>query len=81
MAGQYTGVQARLKDACSRKPIYVIGWADNFNLVLEDVVSGVSACGRVFDLLQRLYVVIKRSPKRHGEYLSCVSDLYLDDGP
>jgi hypothetical protein len=31
-------------------------------------------------LLQKLYVVIEGSPKRHGEYLACVSDLCLNDG-
>jgi len=80
MAGQYTGVQARLKGQCAREPIFIHCWAHKLNLVLQDVVKGVPECSRIFDLLQKLYVVIEGSPKRHGEYLSCVSDLGLADG-
>jgi hypothetical protein len=80
MSGQYSGVQARLKAVCSRDPLFIHCWAHNLNLVLQDVVKSVSACDRIFNLLQKLYVVIEGSPKRHGDYLACVSDLFLDDG-
>ena len=81
MAGQYSGVQARLKEVCPRQPVYIHCWAHVLNLVLQDVVKGVQLCSKTFDLLQKIYVVIEGSPKRHAQYLACVSDLNLDDGP
>jgi len=80
MAGQYSGVQARLKQLCVREPLFVHCWAHNLNLVLQDTVKNVLVCRQIFDLLNKLYVVIEGSPKRHGEYLSYVSELCLDDG-
>jgi len=31
MSGQYNGLQARLKDTCPRKPVYVHSWAHVLN--------------------------------------------------
>lgn len=81
MSGQYGGVQARLKEVCPRQPVYIHCWAHVLNLVLQDSVKCVQSCSRTFDLLQKIYVVIEGSPKRDAEYLACVSDLHLDDGP
>ena len=50
------------------------------NLVIHDVVKSVPLCSRTFELLQKIYVVVEGSPKRHSEYMSCVVDLHLDDG-
>lgn len=80
MAGRYSGVQARLKQMSRREPIFVHCWAHVLNLVLQDVVKQVPLCARTFDLLQKMYVVIEGSPKRHGEYLTCISNLGLDNG-
>lgn len=80
MSGQYTGLQARLKDTCPRKPIYVHCWAHVLNLVLQDAVRSVRLCTQTFDLLQKVYVLIEGSLKRHAEYSRCVSCLGLDDG-
>jgi len=48
---------------------------------VQDVVKVVPVCSTVFDVLQKLYVLIEGSPKRHSEYLSCLSDLRLENGP
>ena len=48
---------------------------------MQDVVKVVPVCSTVFDVLQKLYVLIEGSPKRHSEYLSCLSDLRLENGP
>lgn len=80
MAGRYSGVQARLKQMSRREPIFVHCWAHVLNLVLQDVVKQVPICARTFDLLQKMYVLIESSPKRHGEYLTCISNLELDNG-
>jgi len=80
MSGQYNGLQARIKELSSRNPLFVHCWAHVLNLVLQDAVKSVAMCSRVFDLLQKLYVVIEGSPKRHAQYHACVSGLGLDDG-
>lgn len=59
--------------------MFIHCWAHNLNLVLQDTVKNVPLCRQLFDLLQKLHVVIEGSPKRHGEYLSCVSELCLND--
>ena len=51
MSEQYNGLQARLKDKCPRKPIYVHCWAHVLNLVLQDAVKSVRLCTQTFDLL------------------------------
>jgi hypothetical protein len=73
MSGQYNGVQAKLKELCTRAPLYVHCWTHILNLVIQDVVKSVALCSRTFDLLQKTYVVVEGSPKRHGEYMACVS--------
>jgi hypothetical protein len=40
----------------------------------------IALCSRTFDLLQKTYVVVEGSPKRHGDYMACVSDMHLDEG-
>jgi len=80
MSGCYSGVQARLKDVCPRRPMYVHCWAHVLNLVIQDVVKSVPLCSRTFDLLHKAYVLIAGSPKRHAEYLACVADMKLGDG-
>ena len=50
------------------------------NLVIQDVVKSVPLCSHTFELLQKIYVVVEGSPKRHSECMSCVVDLHLDDG-
>ena len=80
MAGQYSGVQAKLKELCTREPLYVHCWTRVLNLVIQDVVKSVALCSRTFDLLQKTYIVVEGSPKRHGEYMACVSDMHLDEG-
>lgn len=81
MSGIHTGLQARMKDTCSRKPVFVHCWAHVLNLVVHDVIKVVPACSKVFDILQQLYVFIEGSPKRHSEYLGCLSDVNLEAGP
>ena len=50
------------------------------NLTANDIVKLVPQCNEVFDSLQKLYVHIEGLPKRHSEYMLCISDLNLDDG-
>ena len=50
------------------------------NLVANDIVKLIPQCNKVFDSLQKLYVHIEGSPKRHSEYMLCISNLNLDDG-
>lgn len=80
MLGIQTGVQARIKATCPRKPVFVHCWAYVLNLVVQDV-KAVPACSKIFDILQMLHVFIEGSPKRHAEYSSCLSDVNLDSGP
>ena len=80
MAGQYNGVQARLKEVCVKKPIYVHCWTRVLNLTANDIVKLVPQCNKVFDSSQKLYVHIEGLPKRQSEYMLCISDLNLDDG-
>lgn len=80
MSGRYSGVQARLKSLCLREPLFVHCWTHVLNLVIQDVVKSVPLCSRTFELLQKIYVVVEGSPKRHSEYMTCVVDLHLDDG-
>ena len=80
MAGAYTGVQASLKELCVREPLYIHCWTHVLNLVIEDVVKSVPLCRRTFELLQKMYVLVEGSPKRHHEYMACLSDLQLDNG-
>lgn len=69
MSGLVNRVQARMKELCARKPIFVHCWAHVLNLILQDVVKQVPFCARIFYLLQQIYVQIEGSPKRHGEYM------------
>lgn len=80
MSGQYNGLQARIKELCARDPLFVHCWAHVLNLVLQDAVKSVPLCSRIFELLQKIYVVIEGSPKRHAQYYACVSSQHLDDG-
>jgi hypothetical protein len=43
-------------------------------------VNSVPLRSRIFDLLQKVYVIIERSPKRHAQYSACISSLGLADG-
>lgn len=66
----------------SEKTNFYHCWSHVLNLVVQDIVRLVPSCGKVFDTLQKLYVFIEGSPKRHGEYMSLLSELDLgDDGP
>ena len=69
-----------MKDLSIRKPIFVHCWAHVLNLVLLDICKQVSACARTFELLHSVYVVVEGLPKRHGEYMTLIADLGLDDG-
>jgi len=80
MSGAYNGLQALVKQAGRYKPIYVHCWAHILNLVLQDVTKSTALCARTFDLLQKIYVVIEGSVKRHGEYLKACESMHLDDG-
>ena len=80
MSGHTSGLQARLKDLSIRKPIFVHCCAHVFNLVLLDICKQVSTCARTFKLLHSVYVVVEGSPKHHGEYMTLIADLGLDDG-
>lgn len=81
MSGVHAGVQPHVKEACPRKPIFIRCWAHVLNLVVQDVVNIIPACTRVFDILQKLYVFIEGSPKRHAGYLDCLTELRLEKGP
>ena len=82
MSGIHSGVQAHIKELCSSKPIFIHCWAHVLNLIVQDIVRLVPSCSMVFDTLQKLYVFIEGSPKRHGEYMSLLSELDLgNDGP
>ena len=80
MAGQYNGVQAKLKELCTREHLFVYCWTHVLNLVIQDVSKSVALCSRTIDLLQKTYVVVEGSPQHHGEYMACVSDMHLDEG-
>jgi hypothetical protein len=80
MSGKYNGLQARIKELSPRSPLFVHCWAHVLNLVLQDSVKCVPFCSRIFDLLQKLYVIVEGSPKRHVSYLTCLDNLNLTDG-
>ena len=58
MAGQYNGLQVRIKELCPRNLLFVHCWAHVLNLVLQNAVKAVPLCSRIFELLQKIYVVI-----------------------
>jgi hypothetical protein len=74
-------VQARIKSACPSKPIFIHPWAHVLNLVVQDVVKLIPACSRVFNILQKLYVLTEGSPKRYAGYLGCLTELRFGGGP
>ena len=78
--GAYNGLQALVKQAGPYKPIYVHCWAHILNLVLQDVSKWTALCARTFDLLQKNYVVVEGSAKRHSEYLKACESMHLDNG-
>ena len=51
MAGQYSGVQAKLKELCTREPLDVHCWPHVLNLVIQDLMKSVALRSRTFDLL------------------------------
>lgn len=80
MSGAYNGLQALMKKEGRYNPIYIHCWAHVLNLVLQDVSKSTALCSRTFDLLQKIYVFMEGSTKRHAGYLKACESLHLSNG-
>lgn len=65
MAGTYTRVQTRVKEV-TPFAYFVHCYAHRLNLVVVDVCSRNVTCRNFFGVVQKLYVFIEGSTKRHG---------------
>lgn len=65
MAGKYRGLQARIREVAPYA-YFVHCYAHRLNLVLVDVCSKVAIGRNFFGTVQRIYVFIENSVKRHG---------------
>lgn len=65
MSGHFSGLQARVKEHCSEKAIYVHCCAHNLNLILMDAVCSLSKAKLFFGTLETLYAFLTSSLPRY----------------
>ena len=73
MAGQYRGLQARVKEHCSEAH-FVHCYAHRLNLVVVDTCSHNVTARNFFGVAQKLYDFIEHSTKRHGLFKEIQKD-------
>ena len=79
MSGQYTGVQARVREFCPYA-VYIHCHAHILNLVLVDSVKSVQEASEFFILLETLYVFMSTS-KAHVIFMAKQHQLHPDKQP
>jgi hypothetical protein len=72
MAGQYGGLQAKIKEIVGDHAIYVHCYGHILNLVVCDAMKHNRLADNIFGTLQKLYAFIERSPERHHTYIECL---------
>lgn len=78
MAGHYSGLQARVREACP-EAYFVHCYAHRLNLVVVDTCTKNVDARNFFGILQKLYVFIENSTKRHGLFQDIKRDEMLSD--
>ena len=72
MAGQYGGLQAKIKEIVGGHAVYVHCYGHVLNLVVCDSMKHNRLADNIFGTLQKLYSFIERSPKSHHTYIECL---------
>lgn len=77
MSGQYTGVQARVREV-SNCAYFVHCFAHRLNLVIVDTCSKNRFVRNFFGVVESLYVFIEGSTKRHAKFKAVRDQILLD---
>ena len=68
MAGEKSGVAARLKSLISPEPIYIHCYGHSLNLAMGDTINNNQPLKNVFATVQEITKLLKKSPKRDAAF-------------